>query len=147
MLIPFRLRPLLVAAFAFSGALSAIDATAADLTRSFDVGVGACDAAANAQLCTPVPTIALPTDGVFRVAFNASSNHCSAIIAHVLVDGVEQFASGALAPGQGTGALDFGPIAPGVHSVGVQAEGVPGGCNAGSLASWEGARRTVLRAA
>lgn len=138
MLTPSRLRPLMLVAFALSGALSATGAAADDLTRSFDVGVGACDAAGFAQLCTPVPSVALPTDGVFRVAFDASINHCSAIIAHVLVDGVERFASGALPPGQSTGLLDFGPIAAGVHAVGVQAEGVTGGCNTGSLGSWEG---------
>src|SRR5262249_37635616 len=64
--------------------------------------------------------------------------HCSDMVAHLLVDGVEQFASGVLAPGQGTGVHDFGPVAAGVHQVGVQAEGVLGGCNPGSLAIWSG---------
>ena len=109
---------------------------AADLTRSFAVGVNACDNAV--QLCTPIPTVALPTQGVLRVEFDASPTHCSSMIAHLLVNGVEQFASGALAPGEGTGEQDFGAIAAGVHQVGVQAEGVPGGCNPGSLAIWSG---------
>lgn len=116
----------------------ATGAAGADLTRSFAVGVNGCDDAGTEQLCTPVPTLALPTDGVLQVAFDASITHCSSIIAHLLVDGVEQFASGALAPGDGTGVQDLGPIAAGVHSVGVQAEGVLGGCNAGSLATWAG---------
>src|SRR5258706_2125917 len=105
--------PLFLAALALSSTLSAAGATAADLTRSFAVGVDGCDAAQFTQFCTPVPTVALPTDGVLMVAFSASNNHCSAIIAHLLVDGVERFASGALQPGHGTAVKDFGPIAAG----------------------------------
>jgi len=50
------------------------------------------------QLCTPVPTAALPTDGVLQVEFDAATTHCSTIIAHVLVDGAEEFTSGARGP-------------------------------------------------
>src|SRR5215475_882367 len=127
-----------LAALAFAGAVLPTGPAAADLTRSFAVGVNGCDDAFTSQLCTPVPTVALPTDGVLQVAFDASTTHCSDMVAHLLVDGVEQFTSGVLAPGQGTGVLDFGPVAAGVHAVGVQAEGVLGGCNPGSLAIWEG---------
>jgi hypothetical protein len=96
-------------------------AALADLTRSFTVGVNGCNDAATQQLCTPVPTLALPTDGVLRVQFVASDTHCSPIIAHLLIDGGEPLpASSPLAPGQGTGVVDFGPIAAGVHAVGVQ---------------------------
>src|SRR5262249_37847235 len=123
---------------ALSGASLAPGAAAADLTRSFAVGVNGCDDAFTSQLCTPVPTVALPTDGVLQVEFDASTTHCSDMVAHLLVDGVEQFASGVLAPGQGTGVQDFGPVSAGVHQVGVQAEGVFGGCNPGSLAIWSG---------
>ena len=97
-----------------------------------------CDNGATQQLCTPIPTVALPTDGVLQVRFDASATHCSPMIAHLLVDGVERFASGALAPGQGTAVLDFGSVAAGVHAVGVQAEGVVGGCNTGTTQIWEG---------
>src|SRR5262245_45718649 len=138
MMNPCRLRSSALAALALAAAVLAAGAAAAELTRSFAVGVNGCDDAFTSQLCTPVPTVALPTDGVLRVAFDASLTHCSSIIAHVLIDGVEAFTSGVLAPGQGTGVQDFGPIAAGVHSVGVQAEGVLGGCNPGSLALWAG---------
>ncbi len=137
MLNPSRPRSSALAALALSGILLATAAAAADLTRSFTVGVDGCSDPV--QLCTPVPTVALPTSGVLRVAFDAAASHCSAIIAHVLVDGVEEFTSGALAPGQGTGEQDLGPVAAGVHAVAVQAEGVVGGCNVGFLQTWEGA--------
>jgi hypothetical protein len=113
-------------------------AHAAELTRTFAVGVDGCDDAQTTQLCTPIPTVALPTDGALKVQFDASLSHCSSIVAHLLIDGVEAFASNVLAPGEGTGIQDFGPLPAGVHSVGVQAEGIPGGCNPGSLAVWEG---------
>src|SRR5262245_39413018 len=138
MMSPCRLRSSALAAPALATAVLANGAAAADLTRSFAVGVNGCDDAFTSQLCTPVPTVALPTDGVLQVEFDASTSHCSDMVAHLLVDGVEQFASGALAPGQGTGVQDFGPVAAGVHQVGVQAEGVLGGCNPGSLAIWSG---------
>jgi hypothetical protein len=138
-----RLRAAVRAALGLFFALGSFGA-AADLTRSFAVGVNGCDNAATEQLCTPVPAVALPTDGVLKVAFEASATHCSSIIAHILVDGAERFASEVLAPGQGVGAQDFGPVPAGVHTVGVQAEGVPGGCNTGSLAIWEGTLALTL---
>jgi hypothetical protein len=133
-----RLRAAPQAALGLFFLLSAFDA-AADFTGSFTVGVNGCADSATEQLCTPVPAVALPTDRVLKVAFDAASTHCSSIIAHILVDGVERFASAPLAPGEGTGLRDFGPVAAGVHQVAVQAEGVAGGCNSGSLAIWSGA--------
>jgi len=108
------------------------------LTFSFAVHVDDCVAGATPQLCTPIPTVPLPTDGVLKVEFESANGQCSNVIAHLLVDGVERFVSGALPPGEGTGMQDLGPVAVGGHAVGVQAEGVVGGCNAGSLASWGG---------
>src|SRR5262249_15071323 len=63
-------------------AVLANGAAAADLTRSFAVGVNGCDDAFTSQLCTPVPTVALPTDGVLQVEFDASTTHCSDMVAH-----------------------------------------------------------------
>ncbi len=108
------------------------------LTFSFAVRVDDCVAGATPELCTPIPTVPLPTDGVLRVQFDSASGQCSNVIAHLLVDGVERFVSGALPPGESTGVQDFGPVTVGGHAVGVQGEGVVGGCNAGSLASWGG---------
>jgi hypothetical protein len=114
------------------------------LTRSFAVGVNNCIAGGTPELCAPIPTVPLPTDGVLQVEFAASTGHCANVIAHLLVDGVERSVSGALPPGESTGVQDFGPIAAGVHAVGVQAEGVVGGCNSGSIASWSGTLTLTL---
>src|SRR5688572_26903939 len=72
----------------------------ADVTRSFAVGINGCDGAAITQFCTPVPTVALPTNSVLLVEFIASPTHCSSIIARLFVDGVAQPDSTALAPGE-----------------------------------------------
>src|SRR5262245_34516548 len=47
------------------------------LTRSFAVRVDACVAGATPQLCTPIPTIPLPTDGVLGVEFVSGKGQCS----------------------------------------------------------------------
>jgi hypothetical protein len=132
-----RLGPL-VAALALSAVFLATGTARADVTRGFAVGVDSCQGAGVTQFCTPVPLVALPTDSMLLAEFVASTTHCSNIVAHLLVDGVERYQSVSLAPGQSTGGVDFGPVAAGVHKVAVQAEGVIGGCNSGSLASWRG---------
>ena len=119
-------------------------AAAAEVTQSLSVGVAACDNATTEQLCTPVSEVSVTTDGVLRVEFVAAASHCSDFIAHLLVDGVERFVSDPLAPGQGTGAQDFGPVEAGAHTVGVQGEGVPGGCNTGVTGSWAGTLSVVV---
>lgn len=89
------------------------------------------------QLCKTIPTwdanITLPTN----VEVIADPTHCSDIIAHVLVDGRE-VAADVLGPGESTAEYRL-PL--GEHTVGVQAEGVDGGCNRGYLAAWGGTLR------
>jgi hypothetical protein len=124
--------------------VAATGAAAADLTQSFSVGVDACDNATTEQLCTPASEVSVTTEGVLRVEFVAATSHCSDFIAHLLVDGVERFVSDPLAPGQGTGAQDLGPVTAGAHTVGVQGEGVLGGCNSGVTGSWAGTLSVVV---
>jgi hypothetical protein len=130
-----------------SSALLATAVAAADPAPTFAVGVDACENGTTQQLCTPVSTVSVTTDGPLQVEFSASPNHCSSVIAHVLVDGVERYVSGALAAGQSTGVQDLGPVAPGTHAIGVQAEGVVGGCNAGALLNWAGTLKVGVLAA
>jgi hypothetical protein len=118
--------------------LMATGAAAADETQTFAVGVAACDHAATDQLCTPVSATTVTTGGVLRVEFVASATHCSDVIAHILVDGVERFVSAPLPPGGSSGVQDLGPVTAGDHAIGVQGEGVVGGCNTGTTASWAG---------
>ncbi|MBI2781396.1 MAG: hypothetical protein HYX55_06345 [Chloroflexi bacterium] len=127
-----------LAVAALAVGIAATAAVADDLTQTFDVGVAACDNAPPAQLCTPVAKVSVTTQGTLRVAFTAAATHCSPIIAHLLVDGVEKFVSAQLGPGETTPTQDFGPVTAGDHVLGVQGEGVVGGCNAGATSSWGG---------
>ena len=102
----------------------------------FPIGVERCDPPPK-QLCTPIPSVAVPTgDQYLTVEFIASPNGCSDMIAHVIVDGRE-WGSDRLGPGQGTLGL-ANEVGSRTHTVGVQAEGIEGGCNTGYLSSWTG---------
>ena len=111
-------------------------AAAATTTVPFPVSVPDCQT--STELCAVIPTEQVTTSSVLTVDFTASPSHCSDIIVHILVDGVEKFVSGPLAPGVGTGVENLGPVSSGGHTVGIQAEGVIGGCNTGVIASWGG---------
>ena len=79
---------------------------------------------------------------------SVAGEHCSSIRVHFYVDGVKKYTSnwlgwsGAPAPYNQllleTGAINLGPVSPGDHIVGVQAEGMTSGCNVGKLNSWAG---------
>ena len=90
------------------------------------------------QLCTPIASVSVTTTGTLVVDFRTASTHCSAAIAHLLLDGTEVFVSPPLGPAVSTGPKDLGPVAAGEHVVGVQIEGVAGGCNAGGVGAWGG---------
>jgi hypothetical protein len=108
----------------------------ADTTTSYPLGVTDCQTAT--ELCAVIPTVIVQTSSVLMVNFTASPLHCSDIIVHILVDGAEKYVSGALAPGASTGVQNLGPVPGGTYTLGVQAQGVLGGCNSGTLASWSG---------
>jgi hypothetical protein len=133
---------LAVAVFA-SGPSFALPTTT---TTTYPVSESACSHGTNLQLCLDIPTVSVQTGAVLAVEFIASSGHCSDIIAHVLVDGVEQYVSPALGAGVSTGVQNLGPVSAGTHTVGVQAEGVLGGCNAGLLLSWAGTLKVTTSA-
>lgn len=95
------------------------------------------------QLCDPPFVVGVATAGVLQVEFTASTGHCSDIRVHLFVDGVLKHTSAFLGPGVSTGAVDLGPVTPGAHSLGVQAEGRVGGCNFGRLGSWGGTLTVV----
>ena len=92
---------------------------------------------ATAQLCPQIPTAGIGAIMSPTVSFTTNTNHCSDIIAHILVDGRE-YVSTKVGPGQPDGGHVF-RVNPGPHVVGVQAEGVRGGCNTtGTLLAWGG---------
>jgi hypothetical protein len=97
-----------------------------------------CNVAEGTELCPQIPTVSVdPEKERMQVFFTANQNHCSDIIAHILVDGRE-YASTKVGPGQSDRGHVF-RIKAGPHVVGVQAEGVRGGCNTtGTLLAWGG---------
>lgn len=90
------------------------------------------------QLCPGIPSAIFDPDRPFiKVRFTANPNHCSDIIAHIIVEGRNR-GSVVVGPGQ-SGVVDNIPLRhEGQHYIGVQAEGITGGCNTGKLASWGG---------
>jgi len=82
------------------------------------------------------------TNQSVKAEFTANANHCSDIIAHVMVDGRE-WGSNVVHPGQSDGGYEI-PLNYGSHFIGIQAEGVDGGCNppgvgpGNTLSAWGG---------
>ncbi len=95
------------------------------------------------QLSTGVFQTPIRTAGLLQVAYVAPESHCSDVRMHFLLDGREHGQSQAVAPGHSSGFFDFGAVVPGEHTLGLQAEGIEGGCNHGGLKSWSG--RTIVR--
>ncbi len=86
------------------------------------------------QLCNNIPSWDTHYSTPSNVWITADPTHCSDIIAHVRIDGREVGAD-RLGPGASTAEYR---VPPGEHTVGVQAEGVAGGCNRGFLSAWGG---------
>ena len=88
------------------------------------------------QMCEPIPYVPFRAkyDGPILVEFTANRNHCSDIIAHIMVDGTE-WGSNTVGPGQKDGGYEI-PMTAGDHIIGVQAEGIEGGCNVGFVSAW-----------
>jgi hypothetical protein len=90
---------------------------------------------ASTQLCPQIPTASFGPVMAPSVSFTANNNHCADMIAHIIVDGVE-VGSDVVGPGQTTRIFDLARYRP--HTVGVQAEGIEGGCNTGAVSAWGG---------
>lgn len=88
------------------------------------------------QICTPIPTVGFDTTGPMWYSFTASNGHCSEMTEHTFLDGVE-LTQHNVNPGQ-VGTEMFLELTPGHHTIGVQAEGMTGGCNIGKVVSWAG---------
>jgi len=86
------------------------------------------------QLCKNIPSWDTHYSTRSNVWITADPTHCSDIIARVRIDG-RVVGSDLLGPGESTAAYR---VPAGEHTVGVQAEGVAGGCNRGFLSAWGG---------
>jgi hypothetical protein len=113
------------------------------VTTTYSVAV-ACSPASG-QVCNPVFETSITSADILRLQFTAASTGCSSVTLDFQVDGFDVYFSDQLAPGDSTPAVDVGPVIPGTHVLTVQATGVEGGCNVGTLASW-GGTLTVLTA-
>jgi hypothetical protein len=105
------------------------------------------------ELCEPPFTVSVQTASLLQVQYTVRDTHCGSVRVHLLVDGVLIATSdflgwpGAPAPfsdlALDTGLVDLGPVSPGTHVLGVQAEGQVGGCNTGQLDDWGGSLRIL----
>ena len=98
------------------------------------------------QLCTPVFDIPVTTTGVLNVSYTAAPTHCGPILVHFFVDGIERAATTTLGPGQTSALFSLGPLSAGNHVLGVQGEGVVGGCNIGFMTGWGGTVQVTVSA-
>lgn len=112
----------------------AIPASAKPFVQDTYIEVPQCQPATS-QLCPQIPTATVGAIMSPSVSFTANANHCSDIIAHIFIDGSE-FGSDLLEPGETTPEFPLESLQS--HTVGVQAEGIPGGCNTGHLDAWGG---------
>jgi hypothetical protein len=132
-----------VLVIATAGGLCAVgaagQASAKPIVTTYPIGMGSC--AGHSQFC-PVNQADAPSvtvdNGLFPlvVEFTANQNHCSDIIAHIIFDGTE-WGSNRVGPGQSDGGYEI-PAKAGKHTIGVQAEGIDGGCNIGWVDAWGG---------
>jgi hypothetical protein len=110
-----------------------------------------CGAVGAGQIC-PVDTNYWPTKTQFlarppaiKVEFTANQNHCADMIAHVWIAGPgyngSEWGSNTVHPGQSDGGYEIPINDAGLHQVGIQAEGIEGGCNTGSVSAWGGMLR------
>lgn len=124
----------IVTATGAAGLTFAVPASAKPFSQDSYIEVPQCQPATG-QLCPQIPTASIGAIMSPTVSFTANSNHCSDIIAHVFIDG-EEFGSDLLEPGETTPEFPLADLQP--HTVGIQAEGIPGGCNRGWVDAWGG---------
>ncbi|HEX3508156.1 MAG TPA: hypothetical protein VHW94_07175 [Candidatus Dormibacteraeota bacterium] len=101
-------------------------------------GVAVTCSPASGQLCNPPYSTPVSSADIVEVQFTAASTNCSAITLDFQMDGFDVYTSDQLGPGDITPVVDVGPVLPGTHTLTVQATGVTGGCNVGTLTSWGG---------
>jgi hypothetical protein len=140
-------RTTLVATMAASGTLAFAGPASADVKPITEksISIQNCNVVGSGQVCPANPdnwaakTQFYAHEGSIKVEFTGTQNGCSDIIAHVYFDG-DEWGSNRVGPGQGDGGYEI-PVDAGLHQVGIQAEGLPGGCNTGSVSGWGGTLR------
>jgi endoglucanase len=97
------------------------------------------------QPCTPAFQANITTDGTVPVQVKYTvTGHCSSVLIHFGLDGVERGVSPILGWVGGPAglplsySLELGVVSAGQHTLQIAADGVLSGCNGGGLASWGG---------
>jgi hypothetical protein len=90
------------------------------------------------QNCSPRKNFNYTTTGPLFFSFTADGNppSCAPGKARLFIDNKE-WGSAVVQPGQNDGGY-YADVSPGKHTVGVQMDGVLGGCNTGSMSGWSG---------
>jgi len=118
------------------------------------IGIGDCSVVGSGQFCPAKignqtqDQTGTQIDGLrnrsIKVEFTANANHCSDMIAHVWISGdgpAREWGSNVVHPGQSDGGYEIPLGNSFFHRIDIQAEGVPGGCNTGSVSAWGGRLR------
>ena len=131
-------RSLFIALFCLAGSFAnEADSATTHFVTAFCSGGG--------QLCNDIKTftVNVPNGATGGADFRPGPLTCSDVRIHFFVDGVEKALTGFAGPGGDTGFVSLGFVSQGKHTIGVQAEGEVGGCNAGTLGSWAGTVTTM----
>ena len=125
-------------------AVAATPALGKSRTRSltFTTGAFAVNCTSTGQLCSPPKTLSFKlahAGTLTSVAYTTAATHCSSVALHVLRKGKQVAVTGTLPSGQRTERLTTHVALPkGSTTLGFQAQGFVGGCNAGRVLSWGG---------
>jgi hypothetical protein len=111
--------------------------------QSFDIEIGC---TSSGQLCEPVyqAQVDASSAATLDVRFTAGPLWCSHARMHITLDGALSYTSPLLTHDESTGWVTLGPVSSGQHTIGLQLEGVVGGCNSGTLHRWEGTLEAKL---
>jgi hypothetical protein len=123
--------------------LTAISLASPASARVYDHDIGVANCGETSQFCPTnyhdAPGTNITGQAEVSISFTASQNHCSDMIPHIYIDDSESsFITDRIGPGQTAG--PYGALLPAgtAHFIGVQAEGIKGGCNRGVVGSWAG---------
>ena len=109
---------------------------------TFTTGSFAVNCTSTGQICSPPKTLSFSlarAGKLTSVTYTTAATHCSSVALHVLRKGHQVATTGQLPPGQQTERLTTHVSLPkGSTTLGFQAQGFVGGCNAGRVLSWGG---------
>jgi hypothetical protein len=119
-----------------------IPALAKSGTLTFTTGSFVVTCTSTGQLCTPAErlSVKLPRKGTMvSVAYTTAKTHCSTVQVFVRLGGKTVATLPPQAAGAATSKIKTNvKLRRGKTTLGLQAKGITGGCNAGALGSWGG---------